>query len=40
MYQLGRILGDMLARLHANQIFYNDATLSDPSGRSHLLGAV
>jgi hypothetical protein len=37
MYQLGRILGDMLARLHANQIFYNDATLSDPSGHSHLL---
>jgi tRNA A-37 threonylcarbamoyl transferase component Bud32 len=37
MYRLGRALGNMLGRLHANQIFYNDTTLSDPSGRSHLL---
>jgi tRNA A-37 threonylcarbamoyl transferase component Bud32 len=37
MYRLGRALGNMLGRLHANQIFYNDTILSDPSGRSHLL---
>jgi tRNA A-37 threonylcarbamoyl transferase component Bud32 len=37
MYRLGHTLGSMLARLHASQVFYNDAALSDPSGRSHLL---
>ncbi len=37
MYQIGRSLGNMLCRLHASQIYYNDSTLSDPNGRSHLL---
>ena len=37
LFQLGRTLGDMLARLHSRRIYYNDATLSDPEGRSHLL---
>lgn len=37
VYHIGNRLGTMLASLHARQIFYNDATLSDPEGRSHLL---
>ena len=37
MFRLGRRLGTMLAGLQTSQIYYNDATLSDPSGRSHLL---
>ena len=37
MYQRGRDLGNMMTNLHASQIYYNDTTLSDPSGRSHLL---
>ena len=37
MYRIGRNLGGMLARLHRQQIYYNDATLSDPAGRSHLI---
>ena len=37
MYELGCRLGDMLARLHQQGIIYNDATLSDPDGRSHLM---
>ena len=37
MYRIGRDLGGMLARLHRQQIYYNDATLSDPAGRSHLI---
>lgn len=39
MYQLGRELGGMLSRLHQARIYYNDATLADPEGRSHLLVA-
>ena len=37
LFQLGRTLGHMLARLHSRKIYYNDATISDPEGRSHLL---
>ena len=37
MHQTGQRLGDMLAQLHRNKIYYNDTTLSDPSGRSHLI---
>ncbi len=34
---LGVRLGRMLRSLHRTGIYYNDATLSDPDGRSHLL---
>ena len=34
---LGVRLGQMLRSLHQARIYYNDATLSDPDGRSHLL---
>ena len=37
MYAIGRQLGKMLSDLHARQIYYNDATLADPAGRSHLI---
>lgn len=37
MYEVGRKLGGMLAALHARNIYYNDATISDPEGRSHLI---
>lgn len=37
VYQVGRRLGSMLSALHEARICYNDATLSDPEGRSHLL---
>ncbi len=37
MVQIGSRLGSMLAALHGAGIYYNDATLSDPEGRSHLL---
>ena len=37
MYRVGRRLGSMLSTLHDAGICYNDATLSDPEGRSHLL---
>ena len=37
MYLVGERLGRMLLSLHAAQIYYNDATLSDPEGRSHLI---
>ena len=37
IYQVGRMLGTMLSVLHNAGICYNDATLSDPEGRSHLL---
>ena len=37
LYGIGKRLGKMLAKLHARQIYYNDATLSDPEGRSHLI---
>ena len=30
MYAIGEKLGSMLAELHARQIYYNDATVSDP----------
>ena len=36
-FAIGSRLGAMLATLHALHIYYNDATLSDPDGRSHLL---
>ncbi len=37
MYRTGTELGGILGRLHQRRIYYNDATLSDPSGRSHLI---
>ena len=37
MAQIGQNLGQLLARLHSRSIIYNDATLSDQEGRSHLL---
>ena len=33
---VGSTLGGMLRRLHQAGIYYNDVTLSDPKGRSHL----
>ena len=39
MRSVGQQLGGMLRRLHAAGIYYNDATLSDPQGRSHLIVA-
>ena len=36
-FAIGKRLGEILAKLHSLQIYYNDATLSDPEGRSHLL---
>ena len=37
MRAVGGQLGGMLRRLHEAGIYYNDATLSDPEGRSHLI---
>ena len=37
VHQIGLRLGSMLSTLHSAGICYNDATLSDPDGRSHLL---
>ncbi|MBM3942932.1 MAG: hypothetical protein FJ316_08430 [SAR202 cluster bacterium] len=37
LYGLGLDLGQKLARLHSHRICYNDATISDPAGRSHWL---
>ncbi len=37
MYRAGAALGGILARLHQRRVYYNDATLSDPRGRSHLI---
>lgn len=37
LYAIGRRLGTMLSTLHSHNIYYNDATLSDPEGRSHLV---
>ena len=37
LYSTGKRMGEMMAALHATQIYYNDATISDPEGRSHLL---
>ena len=34
---VGQQLGGMLRRLHDAGIYYNDATLADPEGRSHLI---
>ena len=40
MRSVGQQLGGMLGRLHHAGIYYNDATLADPEGRSHLIVAV
>ncbi len=37
MRAVGLALGGMLRRLHGAGIYYNDATLADPQGRSHLI---
>ena len=37
MRAVGLQLGGMLRRLHDAGIYYNDATLADPQGRSHLI---
>lgn len=37
MHGIGRELGAALSRLHAAGICYNDATVSDPDGRSHII---
>ena len=37
MHGVGRELGTGLSRLHAAGICYNDATVSDPDGRSHTI---
>ena len=37
MRALGLALGGMLRRLHDAGVYYNDATLADPEGRSHLI---
>ena len=37
MYALGRRMGDVMASLHRNDIFYNDTILSDDFGRSHVV---
>ena len=36
MRSVGAALADALSRLHAAGICYNDATISDPEGRSHV----
>ena len=37
MRGVGMELGGMLRRLHDAGVYYNDATLADPEGRSHLI---
>ena len=37
MQAIGYALGGILRRLHDAGIYYNDATLADPEGRSHLI---
>ena len=37
MRAVGLQLGGMLRRLHGAGVYYNDATLSDPQGRSHII---
>ena len=37
MRSVGVALADALARLHAADICYNDATIADPEGRSHII---
>lgn len=39
MRAMGAQLGSILRRLHDAGIYYNDATLADPEGRSHLIVA-
>ena len=39
MRAVGLSLGGMLRRLHDAGVYYNDATLADPEGRSHLIVA-
>ena len=37
MRSVGAALADALSRLHAAGVCYNDATISDPEGRSHII---
>jgi len=37
MHAVGEALADALARLHGAGVCYNDATISDPEGRSHII---
>ena len=37
MLTCGQELGGMLRRLHDAGVYYNDATLADPEGRSHII---
>jgi len=37
MYALGRRMGEILFKLHSNDIFYNDCILCDDFGRSHFI---
>lgn len=37
MFAVGRALAAALSRLHAASVCYNDATISDPAGRSHII---
>ena len=37
MYLVGHRLGKLIRSLHDCGIYYNDATISDPDGRSHLI---
>src|SRR3989338_1997693 len=39
MYELGRRVATILNMLHSREIFYNDITLTDDMGRSHLMVA-
>ena len=39
MRSVGLQLGGMLRRLHEAGVYYNDATLADPQGRSHIIVA-
>jgi len=37
LHAVGKALSDALIRLHAAGVCYNDATISDPEGRSHII---
>ena len=37
IYAVGHTLATALSRLHAANVCYNDATVSDPDGRSHII---
>ena len=39
MYELGRRVATILNKLHSREIFYNDTTITDDMGRSHLMVA-